>query len=331
LNGTEVDVKRMEIEIIEGEQSFTEEWNLSKDKIDLVVYHKNCHDGMTAFAVVRKYFSENFNRTIDGVACAYDDPAPSCDKRNVLVVDFSFPLDVIVKMKGEANSFFLLDHHASAQKMLKNESGCFFDMNRSGAMLAWDFFFRNLEPPRLVNYVQDKDLWKWKLPHSREFNVAMEMMSYEPTSWDSLLREEDSVDIMIQKGIAFGEYKRFLVERITNTAVLFMWQPFSVVEGILGGKLVLSVAFVEAFLFINEVGEKLYTSEKCDVAILWRYSMKKKSYNFSLRSNTVDTSLIAKKFGGGGHPGASGFYWSRTLEEFISENRFEILNSGITA
>jgi bisphosphoglycerate-independent phosphoglycerate mutase (AlkP superfamily) len=114
----------------------TGEWERVKDAFDLVVYHKNCHDGMTAYVVVRKYYSEKLDKDIEGIACAYGDLAPSCVKKNVLIVDFSFPLETIAKMKSEANSFFLLDHHVSAMRTLGNEPGCFFDMNRSGAMLA---------------------------------------------------------------------------------------------------------------------------------------------------------------------------------------------------
>jgi oligoribonuclease NrnB/cAMP/cGMP phosphodiesterase (DHH superfamily) len=298
-----------------------------KDNFDLVVYHKNCHDGSTAYAVVRKYYSEKLGRQIEGIACAYDDPTPRVSGRNVLIVDFSFSLEITTNLKKEANSFFLLDHHVSAKRELENESGCFFDLSRSGAMLAWDFFFTGIEAPKFVKYVQDKDLWQWKLPNSRDFNVALETVSFDPIIWDSMLNNETIVEDMIGKGIVFSDYKRFIVERIVSRAESFSWESLngnsldSVLEGGLGSNSV-TVSFVNSDVFVNEIGEKLYGSGECGVAIVWNYSHKKSSFRFSLRSNTVDTSLIAKKFGGGGHPGASGFYWTKSLEDFFSENCF---------
>src|SRR2546422_4504114 len=44
-------------------------------------------------------------------------------------------------------------------------------------------------PPWLLQYVQDKDLWAWKLPNSREINAGLNSYPYDFKVWDSLEKE----------------------------------------------------------------------------------------------------------------------------------------------
>ena len=44
-----------------------------------------------------------------------------------------------------------------------------------------------------------------------------------------------------------------------------------------------------------------------DILMPFSYNGKHKNWSYSMYSKTVDVSVIAKKYGGGGHKGASGF------------------------
>ena len=299
-----------------------------KNEFDLVIYHKNCNDGIAAYAVVRKYYLDKFAKEIEGIACAYGDPVPDYTERSVLVVDFSFPMETIVAMQTNCKSFFLLDHHVSAERELGGTKGCCFDMSRSGAMLAWDFFFTGLPPPKIVKYVQDKDLWRWKLPHSREFNVSMELLPFDPSLWVSLLENDDRVDKMVEEGIVLSGYKTSIAEKIASELELFHWEPFTREEhqAMLTGlpdPPVYYVGIVNSGTFVNEVGEMVCKSHRCDIALMYTYSSKKRSLRFAMRSNSVDVSVIAKKLGGGGHAGAAGFNFSGSMNRFLRTHGFE--------
>ena len=52
----------------------------------------------------------------------------------------------------------------------------YFDQNKSGAVLAWEWAHENAAP-WLLQYIQDKDLWTWALPGSREINAAIALFS----------------------------------------------------------------------------------------------------------------------------------------------------------
>jgi nanoRNase/pAp phosphatase (c-di-AMP/oligoRNAs hydrolase) len=57
---------------------------------------------------------------------------------------------------------------------------------------------------------------------------------------------------------------------------------------------------------IGHVGSEIFDSIK-KKPLLIMYVYDGKDYKVSLRSEEVDVSKIALKYGGGGHPGASGF------------------------
>jgi len=67
----------------------------------LVIYHANCIDGYTsAWAAWRKYGDD-----AEYLPASYGDPAPDVTGRWVLVVDFSYPRDVMLKwtLRGPAS------------------------------------------------------------------------------------------------------------------------------------------------------------------------------------------------------------------------------------
>src|SRR5690606_32028649 len=61
-----------------------------------------------------------------------------------------------------------------------------FDMKRSGAGMAWDYFHPGVERPWLFNYLEDRDLWLHKLPHTHEINLALSAYEFNFQIWDQL-------------------------------------------------------------------------------------------------------------------------------------------------
>jgi hypothetical protein len=71
-------------------------------------------------------------------------------------------------------------------------------MDRSGAVLSWNFFFPEKPLPRLLSYVQDQDLWRWEVPFSREFNIARETIPFDFIRWDELM-DETKIDDLVER------------------------------------------------------------------------------------------------------------------------------------
>src|SRR5665213_864100 len=152
----------------------------------LCIYHGNCADGFTAAWAVHKAMGVGDADYHPGV---YGQEPPDVTGRDVIMVDFSYKRPVLEAMAAKARSILILDHHKTAAEDLSGlgyipvqyddfvetndpaaRVGVIFDMERSGAQVTWDFF-HDAPRPLLVDYVGDRDLWRFAMPKSREVNA----------------------------------------------------------------------------------------------------------------------------------------------------------------
>ena len=139
----------------------------------------------------------------------------------------------------------VLDHHKTAEEELRGLPYAKFDMNKSGAMLAWEHFFPNGKPPRLVEYVQDRDLWKYELPVSREIAAVLRSFPMDFLIWEQLGDDlEERFHIAAAEG---GAILRFQTQQVHFTCDRVQW-------GYIGGH---RVPYTNATVFFSEVGEEL--------------------------------------------------------------------------
>ncbi len=143
---------------------------MSKTK---VLYHDNCPDGFAAAWACWKALGE----TAEYIPCSYGHAPPDVTNATVYIVDFSFKRPVMLEMAAAANHIHVLDHHLTARDDLADLDApgmrVTFDMERSGATLAWQHF-HGVAPCWLVDYAEDRDLWRHKLPLSREVNAYLQ-------------------------------------------------------------------------------------------------------------------------------------------------------------
>jgi len=262
---------------------------LDPSSVNCVIYHANCTDGFGSAYSAWKLLG---NRA-EYHACSHGAPPPDVTGKNVVILDFSFKNDVTKKMIEEANDLLVIDHHKSAMVELHDISNTIFDMNKSGATLAWDFFHPGKEAPKFIQYITDRDLWRWELPYSKEFSAAFDMVPFEFEEFEKF--EDDSVfDDAVKRGSYILAYSKTVVKKVCDKAA----------ERHLDGK---HVMVVNASHWMSEIGARL--SPDCDYAMIWYYDHNDKDIKVSLRAfhDTIDVSEVAKKFGGGGHKKAAGF------------------------
>ena len=95
----------------------------------------------------------------------------------VFVVDVCIPRADVERLGA-----WVLDHHKTNEPLLAGYERARFDMSRSGAGLAWDevqailwglgYGVTQAARPWFVDYVEDRDLWRWALPDSRAINAG---------------------------------------------------------------------------------------------------------------------------------------------------------------
>ena len=256
---------------------------------NLVIYHGNCSDGFGAAYSAWKLLGDR----AEYFAAHFSEPPPDVRGKNVIILDFSYNNETIKRMMSDANSLLILDHHKTAAAELHDIDCAHFDMNHSGAMLSWKFFHPEKEAPRLIKFIEDRDLWKWEIPYSKEFAAAFDMVKFNFEDFDKFL-DDSEVDDAIKRGSYILAYSRMVISRIVKGAV----------ERKFDGKRVL---VVNSSHWMSEIGNAL--AIKCDFAAIWYYDHKHEQTKVSLRAHhdDIDVSVIAQRFGGGGHKLAAGF------------------------
>jgi hypothetical protein len=255
----------------------------------IIVYHDNCHDGITALWAAKKRYPD-----AEPYAGKYDVP-PDLDKlrgADVLVVDFSWKRDVLLQVKAVAASLRVIDHHKTAEAELAGIEGCEFDMDRSGAGMTWDLLHGGPRPP-LIDYVEDRDLWRFHIPDCREVHAACS--SYPLTLEVRKDLMECSISHLVNEGRAILRYHDKLVESAVKHATTLTVGPYTVPA--------LACPNIE---LVSDIGHRLARGAPFSAVYVDRADG---SRLFSLRSTEegIDVSEVATQFGGGGHKHAAGF------------------------
>lgn len=282
-------------------------------KATLCIYHGNCADGFGAAWVVRKALGSD----VEFHAASYGQQPPDVAGKNVIIVDFSYPYKTLVEIADQAASVLILDHHKTAQEDLKGvfaagenyeqfnrecKAECLicnaphigqnFDMTRSGAGLTWDFFFPGQPRPPLINHIEDRDLWLFKLEGTREIMADLFSYPQDFATWDRLFADE--INWIRLDGVAINRQHQKTVTDLVSITKRRM---------LIGGHDV-PVANLP-HMFASDAGQLMAEGE----LFAGSYFDTPDGRTFSLRSTDagMDVSEIAKQYGGGGHRNAAGF------------------------
>lgn len=259
----------------------------------LIISHGFCSDGnAAAWAFSKKFPDATFHPATHGSL------PPDVSGKEVYVVDFAYPREIMLDMKSKAKSLLVLDHHKSAMETLGDLDFCVFDMQRSGAGMAWDFCFPNKPRHWIVDYTEDKDIWRWSHPFSREINCNLQSRPLNFDTLNSLQHikndwwNKKEWQKLIDEGSAILRHQRNMVNDIANRAYEVEIQGHKVL--VVNSPVLQSE--VASFLSINRpFGACWFRNEKgFDV------------YSFRSRDGGIDVSKIAAQYGGGGHQRASG-------------------------
>lgn len=288
-------------------------------KPDICVHHFPCDDGFGAAWTVWK----KWGNTVEFIGLDYGNDLSRLPEqlsgKHILFVDFSVSADLLCTLASEAKSLILLDHHVTAEKQLapfvietefhynsvygptseitekinQKTPIAYFNMEKSGAKLAWEFCFPGENIPDFIDYIEDLDLWRLQMPNAREFSLALRSYPYDFETWESLSQDVKSL-------IAQGEHiKRFYDKKVQDICKMAIYKTIA-------GHKVLIVNSPH-FMASDVAHALLKQDETIAFAACWYES--EKGLRFSLRSDDTreDVSKVAEKFGGGGHRNASGF------------------------
>ena len=314
----------------------------------LVLYHAGCADGFAAAMVARAALElpdleapANFPELRP---VQYGDPIPDAEDvadAEVWVVDFSWPMAELEELARRARAVTVFDHHKSAAHLADIPTptairraglaaevpylAAVFDPNRSGARIVWDVAIEHglLNDEFLdlfawvVDYTEDRDLWRWKLKDSREVSAAIQTLETHPqrgiSQWIGLA--SDGKRAAARAGRWIERYRRREINAAKARACVRVVQ-------LAAGRYEVPVVNVSGRILSEVVGELAVGHA---FAAGW-HAREDGQVIVNLRAaagTSIDVGAIAKLQGGGGHPGAAGF----TLPS-ITEAR-DLLGYGI--
>lgn len=334
---------------------------------ELVFYHGNCLDGVSAAYCHKQYSNATKDCETKYIPMAHNEiniPAIQqklsnvdlAQVKQVYVLDFNLDKDCYNYLLNANNDIqiVVLDHHKTAKEAIEQMHQEFagkniqfyFNLKYSGAVLSYLYFkvyFKKLEEfpkdedvldyivktqvPTWIKMVQDRDLWQWQYKNTKFFTTALfskitgnanndtngnNYVNYVPSELEQMCQinpsKAESVEILIETGKIMSEQYENQIQSIIDECGYFE-------VDLLGVGAIKGYAVNANNLFSSELGSKLCRlDDEHKYAITFAF-METNRVKCSIRStDDYDCSGIAKYFGGGGHPQASGF--NLTFEQF---------------
>lgn len=279
----------------------------------LGIYHWPCQDGLGAAWAFSKYMVENsydFELCKGTYGSAHEEVFTKL-KKNMIVyfLDFTFKRDKLIELASKVKKVIVIDHHISAYETLTNlpENVEFNFVNEhSGAYLTWAHFYKDVEVPLFLRYIEDYDIWANKLNGTHEFFAWFTARSPQTIQeFNNLIADfPETIDDFLESkpyrhGQTVMQYRQTLINYMLETPIF---------DELCGVKF---VKFNSPYVQLNTYLGNQACAKFNMPAWTWYESVRdgKTVIINSLRSNGVgvDVSLIARQMGGGGHKEAAGF------------------------
>lgn len=279
-----------------------------------VIYHKSDFDGIFSMQIAKK-FLKNTEKELHFLGWDYGDPVPKILKdENVYLLDLSIP-----EIMDNPNLIWI-DHHKTAiDKHSKDIKGyridgvaaCrltwqWFMLNGKGLPVKNEYIKRDVFEPEAVRLIGEFDVWDKTYPEVDLFQYGICAENLEDVIGDLLTFYEglDKVAKIVENGKIIQKYNRNENEKIMARSFTIEWENLIF--------LCLNHAKTNSLVFESAVKPYhdgllsfFYNGE------VWKFSL------YGASKKDVDLSVIAKKYGGGGHKQACGFELKNLPEIFI--------------
>jgi c-di-AMP phosphodiesterase-like protein len=273
---------------------------MEPNEVNLVVYHASCFDGFAgAWSAWRK-----LGEYARYIPATYAVPPVDLPKTaRVLMIDVSYDRETMEEIRSKVADLYLLDHHKSAMEELGDLDYTYFDLNKSGGMLAWEFFHSNTPVPPLIEYIQDRDLLRFKLYQGSEVMAGLRSYPKNFVVWSGLTMHH-----LVERGRTILTYENELIESMAEQAELRNLAGYE------------AIPVTNATVLWAEVCEKMLDMHPKAKFVAAYRDKKDGTRKWSIRSRgKFDVSKIAMKLDkkGGGHLNGAG--WSAKAPDPVGE------------
>lgn len=278
-----------------------------------VFFHANCFDGFGAAYAAWKKFGDEAKYIPASYGKEHISDNPFQPEDEIYILDYSVSNEEFDQLAETVAKLVMLDHHKTALERFTEEAPLSpdsdgllhatenvyvkFDMRKSGALLAWEYFHAS-PVPQLIQWVSDRDLWQFKLDGTKEAHAYIAAKRRDFDIWNTMMMEMETV---WGRANVLGMGKLLLSQQDITVDMICKKAYTTNIAGY-------NVPVVNSTSHWSEVGNKLLElNPGCKFAASYG-DQPDGTRMYSLRSvGDFDVALIAQKFGGGGHKNASGF------------------------
>jgi uncharacterized protein len=282
-----------------------------------ICFHHNDPDGQASGAIVR-YALGNSVTLIESDYGGTPIPWDLVERaEQIIVTDFSFPAADMQRL-AEGRELVWIDHHKSAIAEFSDIADDWpgiRDISEAACVLTWKYFFPERPVPRAIVLIGDRDIWRWAEKDTGPFNESLYNQDHKADNaafWKPLFEDDQAV---LAKMIEEGAWLREI--NLRNVDQMMAARSFEVrFEGY-------STLAVNA----NGNGDVGNYGRERGYEIIYCYIDQMQNdvltTNVTLFSAKVDVSVIAHRYGGGGHAGAAGFSFPRGDTPFPPESEVQ--------
>ena len=282
----------------------------------IVFYHKDL-DGICAAAVVNDYYGWDENIVNYPINYGETFPWDIIESNDVVyMVDFSMrPIEDMVKLNNKANVFYWIDHHVTSiteyENYCKNNDFSVAGSRKiglSGCELSWQYM-RSSEIPEFIKLIGIYDTWRFTKENEekiKQFHFGL----------DFLTRRSNDCTLKIWKDLFEGDCYLDEIYDIGKTIIDYLYvqnshfcRKFSFEMNWEG----LDLICLNTCIGSSSAFDSIWDHDKYDAMLVFRYDGSGYSYSLYSDKPGIDVSVIAKKYGGGGHKGAAGFASNKLL------------------
>lgn len=279
-----------------------------------ILSHADSDGRFAAFAAYKHFLGQGKASQLKFTEVQYNQPFPididSLTKEDrVYILDFAYDREIMDRVCASVGKLVVLDHHETSKDKLIGAEYATFDMTKSGALLGWEYFFPNIDPPFLCRLVDDYDLHTWKYTNhtaALEAWLRYDRIGQDWSRWERLCSDKEYLNEALMKGAVVVDINESVIQSFLRTPNNVIFNSFFSDEAC---RKINYAIFNGMHHLRNEISSTIYEKNDVDMVIGW--SVRGKEVIFSVRSPKDRTNFSAKRFaesyGGGGHDNASAF------------------------
>lgn len=300
----------------------TEPVETEEQKKALVISHRADNDGhLSAAIAIHYYLGQHYGvdiAMVDHNDDNLDDVYTKAEETEydvIIVLDFSFPYEGMLRLHKAAIDFVWVDHHQSAIDDLDSRPKVFAgkrEVGKAACELAFKLFFPDSAVPYAVHHCGRYDVFDLREKNTVAFEYGMRSLNLDvanPKDFETLIRivSDDQMCLgILKQGLEVQKSEQLRYAKLAKDNIIefeFMDLRF----------IALNTPERGSNLFLSH-----YNPNKHDAMMVFRFDGKRWTFSVYAFKEGVDVSAVAVAHGGGGHKGAAGFRCDH-MPEFLRD------------